>query len=415
MSKVFRLILFPRVWQRQVPVLRPNGLPGTGLIRRNLYAGVCEFVADHVVPAIAAPAGRRFGPLDDILVVAVRSRIEGDAGARLLSEFAPLPGQAVVVLVVGHGPAAGKWSAAVFAEGLTGSLDRLTLVGPHMRTVSATERGPADPEALARWSRTRGALSDRVWARVYDTTAAIIGAGRNGSAASSALALLGVRRLSLIDADVLEAHNLDAGVGFAPAAVGKPKVLGLAEAALRVRPDDLAVTAIPRGLPEPTAAAAIRPADLVITCVDHDGARLAANRLAARWGKVHLDVGTGVFREGAHTRAGGDVRLMLPGEACVWCLGGLRDPAGAQYLANAPPGAMRRGPFPTFDQQRAGSLVTVNAVAVNIGVQLWLDLLAGAVTGSRWVRVEWRDGTPRLEMLRVGAGCERCRATPPGI
>jgi molybdopterin/thiamine biosynthesis adenylyltransferase len=262
-----------------------------------------------------------------------------------------------------------------------------------------------------RWSRTRSALGDAVWQRVRSSTVAMIGCGRNGSAAAMILTMLGVAGIVLIDSDREELHNLDATLGADPEGIGDLKVANRSAALRRLRPDDLEVTAIGASLLDPGVAERLRRVDLIVTCVDEDAPRLAAAMIANRLGKVHLDIGTGVLvdRDGRHV--GGDIRLLLPGDACVQCLGGLADPERARYEVAAPPGALRRGPRQAWFQQRAGSLITINLVAVNAAIQLWLDLLAGRVTESRWCRLEWSQrGEVQVRQTQPTSDeCSLCR------
>jgi hypothetical protein len=272
----------------------------------------------------------------------------------------------------------------------------------HVRAQSAAER----------WSRTRGAVGEAAWRRLRAARVAVVGAGRNGSAAALALALLGVDGLVLIDPDRDEPHNRDATpLPPDPGGFGRPKVLNRREVLARLRPDGLEVEAIASSLLDPLAVERLRAVDLVVTAVDRDPPRLAAAILANRWAKPHLDIGSGVLRDGARRLAGADVRLCLPGEACLACLGGLRDPDGARHAVAAPPGALSRGPLVPWDLRRAGSLVTVNQVAVNLSVQLWLDLLAGRLQRSTWYHLRWGDdGVAALE-ARQGPEptCRYCR------
>jgi hypothetical protein len=229
------------------------------------------------------------------------------------------------------------------------------------------------------------------------------------------MAMLGVGNLVLIDQDIDELHNLDATVGASTEGIGRPKVENRRRALQQIRPDDLSVTALRESLLDPSALDHLREVDLIVTAVDHDAPRLAV----ARWvnetphlGKVHLDVGTGVFYEDGQRLMGADIRLLLPGEACVCCLGGLRDEEEAHYVAAAPPGALPRRPREAWDQQRAGSLITINQVAMNLGVQLWLDMVAGRAEQSRWYQVRWSgDGGLWVETSTQPArGCKICRA-----
>jgi len=155
------------------------------------------------------------------------------------------------------------------------------------------------------------------------------------------LAVLGVRRLLLVAPDILEPHNLDAMCGVTEADVGRRKAEALAERLTQFR-SDLAVHALACSAADDRVVDRVRNADLLATCVDRDTPRLAAAMLAERFLKVHLDIGTGVTVSDAQERLiAGDVRLLLPGQGCVSCVGGLLDQEGAQYELLAPPGSLR--------------------------------------------------------------------------
>jgi hypothetical protein len=229
---------------------------------------------------------------------------------------------------------------------------------------------------------------------------AVIGASRSGSLLAWMLAALGVERLLLVDPDTLELHNLDAVCGVAEADVGRRKVEALAHRLTQFR-SDLAVHALTCSAADARVVECVRGVDLLATCVDRDMPRLAAAVLAERFLKVHLDIGTGVTRDDAQELLiAGDVRLLLPGRGCVCCVGGLPDEEAARYELLAPPGALQRGLPPSWQQERAGSLVTINALCVAAGVQLWLDLLAGTLETSHWSRFRWHPGRG----LEVNAG-----------
>lgn len=254
----------------------------------------------------------------------------------------------------------------------------------------------ADPAAdeLTRWSRTRGALGDDVWRKVRAASVAVIGASRSGSLLAWMLAALGVQRLLLVDPDVLELHNLDAMCGVTEADVGRSKTKALAERLTRFR-SDLAVHALACSAADARVVDCVRGVDLLATCVDRDMPRLAAAVLAERFLKVHLDIGTGVTGDGHERLIAGDVRLLLPGQGCVSCVGGLPDEEEARHELLAPPGALQRGLPVAWHEERAGSLVTINAMCVAAGVQLWLDLLGGTLEASHRSRFRWRPGRRR--------------------
>src|SRR6185437_15173196 len=103
-----------------------------------------------------------------------------------------------------------------------------------------------------------------------------------------------------------------------------PKVGVLAGYARRVGPA-IQVQAIQGGLERPDAWRAAAACDAVLVCVDNDGARLVANRLAAQYVLPMIDVATGIRTDAAGrvVEAGGQVRTVLPGGFCLCCIDGL--------------------------------------------------------------------------------------------
>jgi molybdopterin/thiamine biosynthesis adenylyltransferase len=467
-----RLTLAPRLWQSQIRDLVRGGQGGVARVNRNALPGRTEFIARRLDPLPAEASGRDFGSLDELLLVQLSERVDDEGALQRLVAFQPRPGQCVVALVLGLGPAAGRWAAAVCDRRRYFRVDQLSLVGAGMHCVRRAEpddstaplgpvletpepggsrpasaagsrnretadqgdsfrqrtspaggqpehagRFPPDAEqtrgfgrADGRWSRTRGALGDEVWRKVRGMDVGVIGASRNGSIVATIFAMLGVRSLVLVDPDRDQPHGLDAVLGAVPDRVGNPKVLNRREALLRIRPGDLQVRPLVLPFPHPAAERRLREVDLVCTCVDRDAARLAAARFANRWCRLHLDIGSGVFASGGDRLMGADVRLLLPGEACVVCLGGLRDPAEARYESAAPPGALRRGPRRRWDQQRAGSLITINSIACNLGIQQVLDLLAGHLAHSQWRHLEYHPdrGLVETNHTEPAPRCEIC-------
>jgi molybdopterin/thiamine biosynthesis adenylyltransferase len=413
------LVLLPRCWREQIPELASSGGLGLASLTRNHTESTYEWIAHDLRPIPRDPQGRQFGPLEDLLLLQVLPQVAADSALRLLAAFAPLPSQVVISLVLGFGHAAGHWVGQVWELARIRRLDGFRLVGPGMPFVTSEPLRPRaglESDAVqGRWSRTRGALGDEVWQRVHRSTIGVVGAGRNGSAAAMTLTLLGVPTLILIDDDRDELPNLDATPGATPEGLGQFKALNRSAALRRLRPTDLEVIPVCRSLLDLGVSDHLCPVDLIVTCVDQDAPRLAAAMMANRWGKVHLDIGTGILTTGSGPQAGADIRLLLPGEACVVCLGGLANLEEARSEVAAPYGALRRGRRLAWFEQRAGSLITINQVAVNLGIQLWLDLLAGRVTGSRWCRLEWnpRGELQVRQMQTTTEECSLCRRQRP--
>src|SRR5262249_47284554 len=146
-----------------------------------------------------------------------------------------------------------------------------------------------------RWSRTLGWLGPGAWDHLSGLSIVVAGCGRTGSELATFLARDGCR-LTLVDPDRIELHNLGEMATVTDADLGRPKAAAPAEGPARGRPW-LAprVRAIPAPLADPAARAAVRECAVLVSCADNDAARLAAALLAVRCHLVHLDVGTAVL------------------------------------------------------------------------------------------------------------------------
>lgn len=421
---MIQLYLPPHCWQAEIPALFRERRRGSAELRRFGSADAAELVANHVRPWPTESSAAVLRPFDQRLVVEFSESLGADAGERLLDELAPQPDQLVVALTLGVGRSAGRWTGLVSDQGMRRTLDAFRFVGPKMRTfpdLPVAKDGDDDPRH-DRWSRMRGAVGERVLEQVRRSRVALIGASRNGSFAAFALAMLGVSRLVICDPDRDELHQLPATLGATLDGVGDWKVHNRAADLRRIRPE-MIVDAFPCEFPNRRMLAALQDVDLICTATDADLPRLAAARWANDHCRPHLDIGSGVFFAGpsgrsstaedsqAERRMGLDVQLALPGQACVACLAGLREDATARSLLASPPGTLPPGPDRPWHAGRAGSLPTINAVAVNLALQMWLDLLAGTLPSSCWLRMEWTpDGIPNLtHRFQPAAICRVCR------
>lgn len=313
-------------------------------------------------------------------------------------------------LILGMGMATGLvWGFWREKSGDIAPIEEIILVGHQMPVIPIQPEGVAKaadiaPDILHRWSRTIGALGISTWKRLHELTICVIGCGRSGSVAAVTLARMGVSRLILIDPDKLEAHNLPEMDGVGENDIGKFKVDAVASfLQSHCASPLLPINTTP--LPQ-TIVAAYREAlhaDILLCCVDNSTARLACGILATLYHKVLVDISTGILPAphmsgsvagDSHEsrQSGADVRLLVPGYECLCCLGGITDYHRAvQELAH----------ISSPDQEfwwveRAGSLRTLNMIAVHLGLQMLCDFLDGRIQQSRWIQLEY-DGHGRID------------------
>jgi hypothetical protein len=257
-----------------------------------------------------------------------------------------------------------------------------------------------------------GALGGQgVWQRLVSLHVGIVGMGRLGSLVATTLVQQGVHTLSMIDPDTLEEFNLDAMDAVTMQDLGRLKAEAVAEH-LQKRFPYTRITAVPRSIMSAEARLAAKRADILICCVDDDAARLYTGALACCYAKPLLDIGTGIFYDQAPlhpvhpTRPapvqgsppqrvlGADVRLIVPGDGCLLCWGGVAQPR--EVIQRWRTGRPRR----PWHVERAGSLRSLNAMAAHLGLRLLEDLVAGRLTRSVWLRFETdAHGMPTLRHL----------------
>jgi len=411
----FEVIVAFAIWrQALMPMLTNPGLVATGALVRDPGRLPTGLLVRELTASAAPQTGAAYPPLSDWIAVAAPAGEAPDTPQEWLRRLQPRFAQMLVILLVGFGQHRAGWKGWTVERGTIRPLAGLRIVGPGM--VHAELSPPVDLlPALenARWERLRGAVGNHTLVKLRTAQVAVIGCSRTGTLAAGMFAALGVRGLTLVDGDAIEAHNLDGMLLATEADIGTNKAVTLGRRLVEFRPD-AAVRAIMRPLNSRASEEALGGADLIVTCVDQDGARLRAARHARARLTPHLDIGTGITLTAPGERQlAADVRLLLPGAGCVRCVGGLGDWEQAEYELHAPPGALPRRPAEPWNARgRLGSLITLNSLAVSFGVQSWLDLLDGSLSASIWHRLRWRLGSGlEVHSAPVGAGnqCGLCR------
>ena len=410
-----RIVFSRRVWDNAWrSLLASPALWAVGQLRWIRQEKLIELLVDRLEIVPQPPSGKTRPPLADWVVLRLVDEPGGMSAAsldNLWRQLRPQPYQSLALIALDNSDRS-RCSGQIRRQRRCWPLDEIRVVGSRpLRLLPTTAADSSPPlEDPQRWSRTEGAVGSATLRTLQEATVTIVGAGRNGSALAFQLASLPIARLRIIDHDKLGIENLDAMPGLWRSDVGRTKVQALAERLQQFRPD-LGITLLdkPAHLAE-SHKLLRRRSELIMTCVDHDTPRLAASLIASETLTPHLDVGTSVQRrEDGSLAITGDVRLLLPREGCCACVGGYHDFDETRYDLNTPPGALRRRPPPAWNAQRAGSLISINAMTVGAAVQIWLDLLAGRITTSFWQRLAWTPDQGLVANAGPVDAAEDCR------
>lgn len=414
------LIVSAAIWDEVVPAMQvplEADAFAVGTLKLNSRANEREYQVLDLRRSTDIPQGADHPPLcERLLIVTPRTSERRGAGRaeleRLIRQLNPLANQIWIVLIVGLGADQAQWTGGIWERGEWRHLTTLRLVGSGL--LVAQREGVSEtisPEDELRWSRTRGAIGADAHDRLRNLSVLLLGAGRIGSQMAFQLAALGIKRLFIVDGDCMGVENLDAmpNLTLADAQHQRPKALALQRRLRAFRPD-MILHAIPTAVTSAEVTRLAPMTDLILTCVDNDTPRLAAAFLAHRFCRPHVDIATSITHQPDQQRLiSGDVRLMLPGQGCVVCVGGLPQEADARYELFGPPDALQRRRPLNWNEQRAGSLITLNQLVCGVAGQVLVDLVTGKLPGSQWHRLRWIEGRG-LEANAVPANREaQCR------
>lgn len=211
------------------------------------------------------------------------------------------------------------FSAALFPEvGERLPIDQLWQVGEGYRLISAYDAPNAQVPAI--YDRNVRAFGAGVQQALGALHVGVVGVGGTGSAVCEQLTRLGVRRFTLIDADVLSDSNVTRVFGSTPADVGRPKVDVGRDNILRIA-SNADVGAVQSMLTIEATARRLLGCDIVFGCTDDNAGRLVLSRYSTFMLTPVIDVGVLLSSDasGVLTGINGRVTVLSPGSACLIC------------------------------------------------------------------------------------------------
>ncbi len=211
----------------------------------------------------------------------------------------------------------------------------------------------------------------------------ILGVGGNGAHVFQTLVSIGAGRrgfVAIADPDLVEASNLPRLPYTTIDRIGIPKVAAAVQYAGRKSPD-IPVYAFPCAFEEEAVQKQMKRATVLFFCGHDDGGRKVANEFAVRYAIPLIETGCDVKIDKEKVEAGGQVRLVLPGEnACLVCCGGF-DPAQAaldQMDDSDRAEQAAAGYVQGAEATATPSVANLNALVAQLGVSQLLGLVNGA-------------------------------------
>ncbi len=217
-------------------------------------------------------------------------------------------------------------------------VDRVRVLGNPIVDLLPTSSCKKDEMSTPCWDRQVLAFGAVGQQRLQNVRVGVVGCGGTGSVVAQMLAHLGVQCMVLVDPDTVEFSNLNRLVGATPtdARLGRLKVHVARRLVQRINPV-ARVRTLPVSVSDPRALSALKSVDFVFGCTDNHGSRLILNQLAVQYLLPYMDLGTGLqaASEGQLIAAGGQVRLIQPGDFCLSCIDGIDRSRAAQDLMSS--------------------------------------------------------------------------------
>jgi molybdopterin/thiamine biosynthesis adenylyltransferase len=280
------------------------------------------------------------------------------------------------------------------------------IIGETITVLGPARPGPdGDEHTFDRQIRAWGADGQEA---IASSHVVIVGTGGTGSHVLIQLAHLGVRNFLLIDPDRVEASNLPRLIGATPADVGSLKVDVLANAARIICPEaEIQVVAASVLDVDPGL---LCDADVIFCCTDGHGSRALLTEIAQQLCVTVIDLGVEIVPSPGGARAGGGVRILRPGQACLHCAGTV-DPGlvREEYLTAADRETEAIRGYLRGTAEPSPSVVALNGVAASLAVLEFCQLIAGMFATGRQ-RLLYRAEQRRLTTasMQVNPACHVC-------
>ena len=248
-------------------------------------------------------------------------------------------------------------------------------------------------ENVLRYREIKKVLGKKNHESLVSLKYAIAGINGSGSLILNSLARIGVTDISIIDINNGELHSIDTGDCLTRKDVQEYKA-GAAVSNLRASlfPNDSNIYFKPvvSTLHYTRGKDACRESDIIICCDGDDFSRYTASFLGAAYLKPVLDISTHIScTENSINKISADIRLYLPGDACIQCMGAIKS-------QNNYSGISKDGTNNDENYNPNISLRSLNQIAAHIGVRMIEDYISGRITTSRWVMVEF-DSNGKME------------------
>ena len=216
------------------------------------------------------------------------------------------------------------WSARAFQQGMWTIVERITSSGSGLRILESSDRQVLD-QLDDRQSRALGTMNGHL--RALDV--AVVGCGGLGSPLVETLVRMGVRRVVLVDHDLIDdPSNVRRVFGSRAEDVGTtpyPSKVSVVSRHVNSLGLDTEISDICGDIRHPEVFANLLDVDVVMCATDSHSSRAVIDAAAYAFHLPVIDCGVrvGQKRDGGLAGLVSEIRISAPGLPCLWCRGTL--------------------------------------------------------------------------------------------
>lgn len=242
--------------------------------------------------------------------------------------------------------------------------------------------------------------------KLEDLLIVVVGVGGTGSSVAVQLARMGVKKIRLIDFDILDESNISRVYGATIKDIGKAKVTvvrdhikSFSKAAIEILSEDITKKNLLKSLID---------SDVIFSCTDNLTSRSILNDVSLQFYIPLIDVGCRIHldEEGSIDQAVAKVQVVCPDSACLWCTGTLD---GRIILEESYPEEERtrlaaEGYCEGIDKQP--SIISMTTLVASLAVNKFLSILG--VFGEDYdtfSQIEVKNGFMISNSPEIKSGC----------
>lgn len=281
----------------------------------------------------------------------------------------------------------------IFNEAKTREVSNFKISGTILSEFSGVGINHKTHDVNPKFDRQTRAIGQQNQKKLQEMTITIVGAGGTGSPLAVQLARMGVKKLRIVDKDMIDETNVPRVYGSKEKDIGKPKVDILKK---HIRSfSKTKVETLKADITREDVVSDLIDSDVIFACTDNLASRSILNDISIQYYIPLINVGCRIHlnKDDSINQAIMKVQVVTPDSACLWCAGTLdgRIIMQESLSSEEKKKLAKEGYYENIENQP--SIISMTTMAASMAVNKLLNLLG--VFGNDYnslTQIELKDG-----------------------